>query len=196
MKYFVMIGEEQRGPYELHELADAGVAPDTYVWCKGMPDWQRADEVADICRFFRQRIFDINHPSVPAPTLSAPEDQPLHDVQPPLRYSRFLEGADMQPEIIDASKRPASTLFLAVMLTIFCFPLTGFVAIYYSFMASKAWAEANRSESKSSKQLYSNQEREQLRLKAHDYNRSAKMWIGITFFLGIIMMAFVSRSIL
>ena len=33
-----------------------GVRPDTYVWCKGMDDWMPADEVPDICRYFRQRL--------------------------------------------------------------------------------------------------------------------------------------------
>ena len=35
MRYFAMIGGEQRGPYELTELSEAGVTPETYVWCKG-----------------------------------------------------------------------------------------------------------------------------------------------------------------
>ena len=33
-----------------------------------MADWQPASDVADICRFYRQRIFDLMHPSAaPAP---------------------------------------------------------------------------------------------------------------------------------
>ncbi|MDE6143194.1 MAG: DUF4339 domain-containing protein, partial [Muribaculaceae bacterium] len=35
MKYFAIIDGEQKGPFELEELADAGVRPSTYVWCKG-----------------------------------------------------------------------------------------------------------------------------------------------------------------
>ena len=64
MKYYAMINDKQVGPMELPELVEAGLMPDTYVWCKGMADWQQANEVADICRFFRNRIFDLMHPTV------------------------------------------------------------------------------------------------------------------------------------
>lgn len=56
MKYFAMIGGRQIGPLELTDLVKEGVRPDTYVWCKGMDDWAPAEDVADICRFFRQRL--------------------------------------------------------------------------------------------------------------------------------------------
>ena len=56
MKYFAMIGGHRIGPMELDEMPKQGVRPDTYVWCKGMDDWMKADEVPDICRYFRQRL--------------------------------------------------------------------------------------------------------------------------------------------
>ena len=56
MKYFAMIGGRQYGPMELDDMPREGVRPDTYVWCKGMDDWMPADEVPDICRYFRQRL--------------------------------------------------------------------------------------------------------------------------------------------
>lgn len=46
MRYFAMIDGERRGPFELSQLADAGVRPGTYVWCKGMDDWEKAEDVA------------------------------------------------------------------------------------------------------------------------------------------------------
>lgn len=56
MKYFAMIDDRQIGPFELEESVKEGVRPDTYVWCKGMPDWMPAKDVPDICRYFRQRL--------------------------------------------------------------------------------------------------------------------------------------------
>lgn len=56
MKYFAMIDDRQIGPFELEESVREGVRPDTYVWCKGMPDWMQAKDVPDICRYFRQRL--------------------------------------------------------------------------------------------------------------------------------------------
>ncbi len=56
MKYFAMIGGQQYGPMTLDEMVREGVRPDTYVWCKGMNDWTLAEDVPDICRYFRQRL--------------------------------------------------------------------------------------------------------------------------------------------
>lgn len=55
-KYFAMIGDEQRGPFEVRQLADEGVRPDTFVWCKTMEDWAQASEVPEIRRYFQSRI--------------------------------------------------------------------------------------------------------------------------------------------
>lgn len=207
MRYFAMIDGERRGPFELTELADAGVRPDTYVWCKGMDDWQKAEEVADICRFYRQRIFDLMHPSAsPAQVQSQPNeeqqmtaDDPYADI--PIRFRGMVRRSGEQPgpkaDISpDTSRPPAPTLFLSLFLTLFCFPFTGFVAIYYSYKARAAWQESQRSQSDNNRQLYNDQERENLRRQSHDYDRQAKMWIGITFFLGMIFYAFISHRFL
>lgn len=69
--YFAMIDGERCGPFTLEALHEAGVAPSTYVWTKGMEDWEQAGAVAEICRYYRQRIFDEMHPVVEVPR--APE---------------------------------------------------------------------------------------------------------------------------
>lgn len=73
MKYFAMVGGARRGPFELDRLVDEGVMPDTYVWCKGMDDWTPANEVPDICRYFRQRLAGMHA----QPTASAAEERKL-----------------------------------------------------------------------------------------------------------------------
>ena len=83
-----------------------------------------------------------------------------------------------------------------LLLTFFCFPFTGLVAVYYSWRSRKSWEEARRSLMKGSSDLYSDKEREKLRAEAHDYARQAKMWAGITFFLGIIVYAFFGKTLL
>ena len=180
MRYFAMIGGERRGPFELNQLVEAGVHPSTYVWCKGMADWEKAEDVADICRYFRQRIFDRMHPSAPAPAPRREESQ-----QPMQMLSAFPEP--------DLSRAPAPTLFMAVMATLLCFPITGIVAVYYSYKSRKSWEEAMRSEADKERNLYTDSEREDLRRQAHENDRQAKMWIGITFFLGMIFYAFVGH---
>lgn len=56
-----MIDDEQRGPYEVNRLAEEGVRPDTYVWCKSMDDWTPASEVPEIRRYFQSRIQSLQN---------------------------------------------------------------------------------------------------------------------------------------
>ncbi len=200
-----MIDGERRGPFELNQLADAGVRPGTYVWCKGMADWEKAEDVADICRHFRQRIFDMMHPSSnPVRVRTQVKSQQEADgedpyAQVPMRFREMVRRSGENPdgfreEEPDTMSPPAPTLFISIFLMFFCFPITGLVAVYYSYKARQAWAEATRSESKQEKPLYTDSEREDLRRLAHDNERQAKMWIGITFFLGIILYTLVGHK--
>lgn len=208
VRYFAMIGGQQCGPYTLDELPGAGVRPDTYVWCKGMADWEKAEDVADICRYYRMRIFDMMHGGLRnesavsgqtgASEKSGGED-PYGNV--PLRFREFArksgidpgEFNDINPEP-DISRPPMPTLMLALATTIFCSPLTGLIAVYYSFKSAKTWNESERNDS--SKDIYTPGERKELKLKAYDYSRRAKMWIGISFFVGIIATALVGAHII
>lgn len=170
MRYFAMIGGQRRGPFTLAQLHEAGVRPDTYVWCKSMADWEKAEDVADICRFYRQRIFDLMHPS------GQPDDTPNIAVSE------------------TPSRPPVSLITISIFLIFFCFPPTGFVAFYYAMMCRKTWDEANSSSK--NKGFYSDNERNDLIRKTYDYERLAKMWCGITFFLGFIFYALLSNFLL
>ena len=184
--YFAMIDGERRGPFDLDALAEAGVGPDTYVWTKGMSDWEHARDVADICRYYRQRIFDKMHPT-PVP-VAEPEPEPEPEQQQAVGFGYPFP---MPPDEADyATEPPMSLLAVSIILTLLCFPPTGFVAIYYAVMSRKAWDHTVKSESKSSKELYTPEERKKYRRTAYDAARNAKMWAGITFFLGFILYAF------
>lgn len=207
MLYFAMIDGQQRGPYKLEELPDAGVRPDTYVWCKGMADWEKAEDVADICRLYRLRIFDMMHGGLVKDSSirgeqqqdSATSEDPYAAV--PARFREFARRAGVDPAEFgeinpepDISRPPMPTLFISLLATIFCSPITGLVGVYYSFKAMKAWKESERQDQGGN--LYTRAERRDLKLKAHDYSRRAKMWIGITFFVGIIITALVGSHII
>lgn len=207
MKYFAMIEGERRGPFDLHELSEAGVRPNTYVWCKGMDDWEKAEDVADICRYYRQRLFDMMHGGTAEATPEHHEQPPAPPAgsadeysNVPLRFRGMLRDAGADPAGFqdtdtdndrDLTRPPMPTIFLSVMMTLMCCPLTGLVAVYYSFRARKAWLESFRDDPGGNKTLHSDAERLELRRRAHDYERQAKMWIGITFFVFIIITALI-----
>lgn len=187
-KYFAQIGGEQHGPYNLEELADAGVGPDTYVWTKGMADWEQARNVADICRYFRQRLAGMTpnniteQPTNSRETTSKPEGD-LGNV-----FSDLMNQAREQMEREIEERRnpkeaPAVPMLLAVLTAVFCFPPTGIFAVYYCLKAQKIWEGAPAGEDGREK-----------RVASHEMARRAKMLTGITFFLGFITMAFLSRS--
>lgn len=186
--YFAMINDERQGPFTLEELHDAGVTPETYVWCKGMGDWVQAGEVADICRFYRQRLFDKMHP------VRKVEDPKVEEAAV-MPKSNGIFGSYPFPmpneEPADMSHPPVSMLMVSILMTLLCFPPTGFIAIYYSMMSRKAWDRSMDNAGGASRQGYSEEERREFRRVAYDSARSARMWVGITFFLGLILYSFV-----
>lgn len=196
-KYFAMIDEERRGPYSLDELHNAGVTPETYVWAKGMSDWERAEDVADICRFYRQRIFDIMHPSSSSQSRGERDTEINSSVikasdQSQQSYTRW--GVELPPESeADYSIPPARLLPLAIIVTFLFFSPLGLIAVMYAIKSQNSWKQAEQG--KNSHGFYSASDIEELRRNAHDYARSAKMWIGLTICISIIFMAFFVRKL-
>ncbi len=192
MKYFAMIGGRQQGPFGLDELHDAGVTPDTYVWCKEMDDWQPAAEVADICRYWRQRLAGTlpgqnRHEDVPS---SSGDDSAGGPENP--AGSRFinrfgvpdLPPADSLFEPDDPSVPPKTMLVPAVIATLACCPVTGFMAIYYAVLTRRCWTASQGGMKEGAP------DPGEMRRQAYEASRNAKMWTGITFFLGLILWAF------
>lgn len=187
-KYYAMIDGEQKGPFTLEELPAAGVRPGTYIWCKGMPEWQKAEENADVCRLFRNHLYDLMHPGdqtapeVPQPVDKEDPNNPWK-VKPDTpkdphasRFDAFLNQAGEEPlptlDEIDARQDktlpPVSMIGYAWLVTIFCFFPTGIVALVNAYKTRKAWKAGDNALS-------------------YEYNRKAKMWTGITFFIGVIL---------
>lgn len=185
MKYFI-INEEgnQEGPYSLEQLRNVGIRPTTYVWRKDFPTWIQAADDPDICRLMRQRLSG----TAPEAPSQQPRQNPDDDDQfYPLRFGRHFQNAgvdpgDFTPPGPDTSVPPTSLLIPAILATLFCFPLTGFVACYYAYQSQRLWRLSENA---------SPSEREGLRTEAHDAARSGKMWIGITLSLGLIVQSFI-----
>ncbi|MDE5877144.1 MAG: CD225/dispanin family protein [Muribaculaceae bacterium] len=192
MKYFAMINGQRVGPLELWELPHAGVGPDTYIWYKGLSDWQKAGDDAEICRMMRRRLAGV--PYWPEP------EQPLQPENPSDEAAAnypFMSRPYLPPDIDplpppgafnpDTSRPPTPMILMALLTTLFCFPPTGIAAIYFAWRSRQTWNEAIQTHNSGVKQ---DTRGEELRQQAHEYARMAKMWTGITFFLGLIFMAF------
>lgn len=164
MKYFAMIEGNQRGPYSLDELAGAGVTPDTFVWCKEMSDWRRADEVAEICRYFRQRLAGDFAAKVPE----------VEDKDKRTADETFESWPEPGFHDADTSQPPRNLLLYAIAVAVACCPLTGVLAIIFSVRTNKLWQQGRRED-------------------AYEAYRKARLWTGITFFLGFLLAALFIR---
>lgn len=186
----------------LSELLNAGIRPTTYVWCKRMTDWQQASEVPDICRAMRRALagLDPDTGEERRPENAAPEDVEPTKFNPDRPPENSQELAEFLREAIrqaEENSRPnfnippqGVSIFMAVMATILCFPITGLVAVWYAYKCRSDW---NRSQQEG----LSTDERDALRRKAHEDARLYRMMIGITFSLGIIMVGMtLSRTLL
>lgn len=197
MKYFAIIDGKRCGPYDLSELPAAGVRPSTYVWCKGMADWEKAEDVADICRMFRGRLYDLLHPAAPEKeehSISA-EQQPTEGS--PSRFDRMLQDTRLPSiEEIDArqdiTRRPTNMLPIAILVTLLFFPPLGIFAIYFAVASRRCWKKGEEVSSTENIKAASGDDLSATdwRRLAHDYCRAAKMWTGITFFIGLILYGF------
>ena len=185
-KYYAMLDGEQKGPFTLEQLPEAGVRPGTYIWCKGMADWEKAEEDADICRLFRNRIHDLMHPSSQqqaeegnaSPYNFMSNEEALKDKGPSglrgmMSQLPTIEEIDSREE---TSTPPVSMVGYAWIVTLLFFPPTGIAALVCAYKSKSAWKEGENKLS-------------------YDYCKAAKMWTGITFFIGLIFYAFLVRFV-
>lgn len=120
-----MIGDRQVGPFELEDVVAQGVRPDTYVWCKGMPDWAMAMDVPDICRYFRQRLSGslpaVEPPVVDNLNAEMQEQEELIKQLPP-RLQGFVRrsGVKLTKESLPTPEPSQHSKVLPIILYIVC----------------------------------------------------------------------------
>lgn len=196
MKFFARIDNQQIGPLSLAQLVEAGIRPSTYVWTKGMPCWQKAEDVPDICRAMRRHLAGLD-PETGAELAviasSSPKSAYDNSVsandstqQPDINKSprMFLRNMPEPTDSTDYSARPQGvSVIMAIAATVLCFPFTGLVAIYYAMKCNARWKM-------SLQEGLSPHERDVQQRMAHNDARIYRMMIGITFFIGLIMIGF------
>lgn len=75
MNYFIIVNDQQQGPFTIDELKLRGIAPDTLVWAEGMPQWMPASQVDELKTIFRNEA-DGNTATPPPPPLDAARPLP------------------------------------------------------------------------------------------------------------------------
>jgi len=50
MDWYIAVGDVQKGPFRLEDLAAQGLRPDSLVWKPGMDRWERAETVEEVRR--------------------------------------------------------------------------------------------------------------------------------------------------
>lgn len=70
MTYFILINNQQQGPYTLDELRSRNITSATLVWKEGMADWTPAWKVAELVSLFHADAAD-NAQTTPPPAPSA-----------------------------------------------------------------------------------------------------------------------------
>ncbi|MCF0180836.1 MAG: DUF4339 domain-containing protein [Muribaculaceae bacterium] len=94
MEFFVIINDEQQGPFTLEQLSRMDITPETEVWTEGMADWQQAGDVAALTTLLQQKAFD-RHTTVPP---MPPRHRPQHPQPAPLPEQRHYAEPVEQPK--------------------------------------------------------------------------------------------------
>ena len=184
-RYFAMLDSQCKGPFTLEELYEAGVTPETYVWSKKMTDWEMARDVVEIRNFTRSLLERKRHEAEQSVKM---QSEAKKKDQNKFRFIQFDMEFPMVEDQTDINIPPASMIVPSILATLMCFPITGLVALLYGIKSRKEWADALRADNPSNG-LYTEKERTQCKERAHHYARQARMWLGISFFMGMILYA-------
>ena len=98
--YYLIINEQQRGPFAKEDLLAQGLTPSTMVWREGMADWAPATEVTELQELFYQqpaqpqsRQTQCAQPGQPP---QQPYQQPQQGYQQP--YQQPQQGYHQPPQ--------------------------------------------------------------------------------------------------
>jgi len=82
MEFYVIINDEQKGPFTLDQLATLDITPSTEVWAEGMDDWQQAGDVPALTSLLQKLEYQRHEaaaaatvPPARAPRPVAPQQQ-------------------------------------------------------------------------------------------------------------------------
>ena len=140
----------QSGPFTMEELAQkAPLSRNTYVWFKGMADWQTIDKVAELADLVQPLTAEASEApeSVESDVATAemasfpPEMPPVPEFVQQPQYGPMPQYAAQQPAVVP--KRPPHNLFWSVVALIFCCSIPAIVAIVYGALVSSKYNQGD-----------------------------------------------------
>ena len=151
MRYWANINGIQYGPLSREELAAIVTHPeDTYVWHKGLDDWHLIGDIEHLADIVAE-CHSLRTPP-PIPNVAPPDLPQLSDINPQNEHSP-------QP----------TNLIWAILATILCCQITGFIALYYSLITAKHNNEGNFAKAKAA-------------------SETGEIWVMLSIALGLISM--------
>lgn len=135
MQYYIANGKQPLGPFDLNQLREMNITPETLVWNQSMPDWQRADQVEEL----RTQLLGLPNggASVVPPVNPQGERNQYGPAMPqnpygaqPHPYSQGLNADNGLPPC------PPDYLAFAIIVTLFCCLPFGIVSIVYAAKVS------------------------------------------------------------
>ena len=63
MKFFVILNNQQEGPYTIAQLAEMGISAETLVWKEGMKDWQPAWTISELRYILKEKTNEYRNAS-------------------------------------------------------------------------------------------------------------------------------------
>ena len=128
MKYYIAVNNQPQGPFEIGELSQKNITPETLLWCEGMSGWLPAKNIAEV----NNALF-----STVVPPLYNPHSCNNQQV-PPIPQAT----APATPTV----QKPKTWLVESILCTVFCCQIFGIVAIIMSALAESAWSRKDYEE--------------------------------------------------
>ena len=129
MKYYIAVNNQPQGPFEINELAQKGITPDTLLWCEGMSNWLPAKNIAEV----NSAIFNSSIP-------------PIYNA---LKFNSQQQEPPTPPMVPSTSPmmpKPKTWLVESILCTVFCCQIFGIIAIIMSALAESAWSRKDYAE--------------------------------------------------
>lgn len=170
MKYWIILDNRQLGPFELEEIKQYPVMPNTPVWHEGLAQWIPASRVPEIVNMFA--------PPEPEPPITYDHqatdndgygERNEHEQQP---QTQRRPGNHRQIVVDNRmAERPSSYLGWAIAATILCCVPLGIIAIVFAAQVNSKWERGDYEGA----------------LKA---SKRAEIWIILAITLGVVLAPF------